>query len=120
MRLLQLARASCATFTARRKYHRLRLKELEILRLMAMDDCEESEALVNTGVHQLGEVKHAVNSEGLGVFSRISGLFPEIESHSDLESVDDNDLNSGDRVLSVHHISSPTPSASSQASTSDA
>ena len=115
MRLLQLAHASCATFAVCEKYHRLRHKELKIMHLMAMDDCEESEALSKDSVWQLGEVKNVVNKEGLGFFSRSSALFPEAENHSDLESVGD-DLDCGGRGHSNRNVSSPTPSASSRAS----
>lgn len=115
MRLLQLARASRATFSACETYHHLQLKKLQIMRLMAMDDCKELEALSKDGVRQLGEVKNVVNKEGLGFFSRTSGLFPEAENHSDLESVGD-DSDCGGRGHSNRNVSSPTPSASSRAS----
>lgn len=121
MRLLQLARASRATFAAREKYHRLRLKELEIMRSMGIDDCEESGTLLKESVQQLGDMKSAANKEGLGFLSRASGLFPEMENFSDVESASDDDSDHACRSAPPkHNICSPSvSSSSSQASKLD-
>ena len=41
--ILQLARASCSTFAAHLTYHRLHLQEIEVMRTITIDECEEVE-----------------------------------------------------------------------------
>ena len=54
--MLQLARASREAFAAHAKYQRLRIQEIEIMRLSAVDDYEEAAAVVQRADHQIGEL----------------------------------------------------------------
>lgn len=67
LRMLQLARASRDAFTARLQYHRLRLKELELMCSVVTDECEVAETFVKKAEWQIGEIKHILNREGGGL-----------------------------------------------------
>ena len=105
--LLELARASCASFAAHVKYRELHLKEFEIMHAIALDEYEEAESMLKDAEWQVGEVKSDITdlecighiSESLGV----SGLFSK---HGD--GLPDNLDNNFD-----HAIISPTPSCGS-------
>jgi hypothetical protein len=105
MRLMQLVRASRATFAARAKYQRLRLQELDIVRSLAVDDSEEADTLLKDAEWQAGEVKHTLQRDGYGLINRACCLFPE----RDVESEDDNasEWSAHDRL---HQAGSPIPS----------
>lgn len=118
MRLLELVRASRATFTAHAKYQRLRLKELDIVRSMAIDECEEAESLLKEVEWQAGEVKNAVDQDGPGLLNRASGLFlREDDGNLDSES-EDNLSDCKGSGPSNHNLASPTPSVDSSSDVS--
>ena len=65
--MLQLARASREAFVAHAKYRCLRIQEIEVMRLIAVDEYEEAEVAVRRADHQIGEVWHLITSEGKAV-----------------------------------------------------
>ncbi|KAI6100206.1 hypothetical protein F5141DRAFT_324555 [Pisolithus sp. B1] len=68
-RTLQVARATRNELAASVKYHRLRLQEIELMRTMVIDECEEAEALLKAADRQIGEIKHTLNCEGRGALN---------------------------------------------------
>lgn len=54
--MLQLAQASQEAFAAHAKYRRLRIQEIEVMCLIAVDEYEEAEAAIQNADRQVGEV----------------------------------------------------------------
>jgi ATP-dependent protease HslVU (ClpYQ) ATPase subunit len=97
--VLELARATRATFAAHVKYQRLRKKELEIIQEMAGDDFEEAEELLQEAELQAGHIKSSLQN-GV-VFDR-----------DHIDRCTDSDSSDG-RGSSLRHcrLVSPSPSA---------
>ncbi|KAI6037314.1 hypothetical protein BKA83DRAFT_18466 [Pisolithus microcarpus] len=68
-RTLQVARATRDALAASFRYRRLRLREIKLMRTIAIDDYEEAEALLKAADRQVREIKHILNSEGRGLFN---------------------------------------------------
>ena len=85
--MLQLARASREAFAAHAKYQRLRIQEIEIMRLSAVDDYEEAAAVVQRADHQIGELRHTLTSNGRAVGDG-TARFHLNETSSDISSID--------------------------------
>ena len=66
--MLQLARASRATFTATTKYRLLRIRELDIMRTIAFEEYQESQGCAKAAGRQVGEVRNILTSQGLSLF----------------------------------------------------
>ena len=62
--MLQLARASRDAFAAYLRFHRLRVKELDMMRTIAADECEQAEVFLRKADWQIGEIKHVLDREG--------------------------------------------------------
>ena len=54
--MLQLAQASREAFATHAKYWHLRIQEIEVMCLIAVDEYEEAEAAIQNADHQVGEV----------------------------------------------------------------
>ena len=84
--MLQLAWASRDTFAACLRFHRLRVKELEMMCVIASNECEQAEAFLRKAEWQIGEIKHALDVEGAGLLEQStlsSGLCGREPSGSD-------------------------------------
>lgn len=103
-RTLELARASREAFAAGVRYHRLRLREIELMRIMATDEYEEAEALLKAADRQIGEIRHILNCEGRGALNTSINMFPPNDNNSE-----DTDCYSG---ADSAEFASPTPSGS--------
>ncbi|KAI9568507.1 hypothetical protein HD554DRAFT_2172292 [Boletus coccyginus] len=66
-RMLQLAHASRDAFAASVWYHRLRLKELEIMRTIATDRCDQAKVWLKQADWQIGEIKHILDRDRTGL-----------------------------------------------------
>ncbi|KAI6022477.1 hypothetical protein BKA83DRAFT_4493801 [Pisolithus microcarpus] len=98
-RTLQLARATRDAFAAGVRYRHLRLREIELMRIMATDEYEEAEALLKAADRQIGEVKHILNCEGRGSFNIGIKIFPEDNNNSEgTDSYSGPDNTGGDRL----------------------
>ncbi|KAI5986598.1 hypothetical protein EDD15DRAFT_2373032 [Pisolithus albus] len=73
-RRLHIARATRDALAASLRYHQLRLREIELMRTMAIDECEEAEALLKAADRQVGEVKHILNCNDDDEDTDYSGL----------------------------------------------
>ena len=62
--MLQLARASREAFAAHAKYRHLRIQEIEVMHLIAVNEYEEAEAAVQNADRQVGEVQHLLTNDG--------------------------------------------------------
>lgn len=100
-RVLELARATRATFAAHVKYQELRQKEFQIIQEMAGDDFEEAEGFLEEAELQAGRVKSSVKNRV--VFDRNN-----IDQCSDADSSDG-------RGSSLRHcrLVSPSPTDTS-------
>ena len=75
LHMLQLARASRDTFAAHLRYHRLRIKELDIMRVIATNRCDQAETFLKKADWQIGEIKHILDREGIGLLEEHISLF---------------------------------------------
>ena len=62
--MLQLARASRNAFSAQAKYRRLRLREIEVMYMITVDECEKADVLLKRADLQVGEVRHILTVNG--------------------------------------------------------
>ena len=72
LRMLQLARATRDTFAAHVRYHHLRVRELDIMRTIAADQHEQAETFFKKAEWQVGEIKHILDDEGLGLLEDVT------------------------------------------------
>lgn len=75
LHMLELARASRDAFAAHLRYHRLRIKELDIMRVVATDGCDQAEAFLQKADWQIGEIKYILNRDGIGLLEDRMSLF---------------------------------------------
>jgi hypothetical protein len=75
LHMLELARASRDAFAAHLRFHRLRIKELDIMRVVATDRCDQAEAFLQKADWQIGEVKHILDRDGIGLLEERMSLF---------------------------------------------
>lgn len=99
LRMLELSRASRRAFFAQVQYCRLRLQEIEVMRTIAVDECEEAEARLKRADSQIGEIRHLLHANGTALGD--SGIVLLGMEHDD----DDNESSSKER-----NHKSPTPS----------
>ena len=98
------------TFSAHQKYRHHRAKENELMHLIAIDEAEELESLLRKAKWQIGELKHILDQEGIGLMVGESGLFTlagerDSGNEDDVHSLDGN---------SNPSKASPTPSSCGQ------
>ncbi|KAL4062769.1 hypothetical protein V8B97DRAFT_1144880 [Scleroderma yunnanense] len=93
LRILQLARASREVFAAQAKYHHLRIREIDIMRMVAVGEYEEAVANLKNADRQIGEVRHDLSSNGTAlsegklIFSPIDGISDDGEGSSSSEEI---------------------------------
>jgi hypothetical protein len=68
--MLQLARASRDALAAYLRFHRLRVKELDMMRAIAANECDQAEIFLRKAEWQIGEIKHILNHEGGGLLEQ--------------------------------------------------
>jgi hypothetical protein len=85
LRMLQLARASRHSFSAQVQYCRLRLQEIEVMRTIAMDECDAAEAALQRAESQVGELRHVLHSNGTALGDSGIKLFSGKGNDSDDE-----------------------------------
>ncbi|KAH7906892.1 hypothetical protein BJ138DRAFT_1104763 [Hygrophoropsis aurantiaca] len=123
-RLLELARASHDAFVAKQKYQRLRLREIEALYTIAMEEYEEAALLSKKSREQIGELRHMLSINGTAqshngiplkrrFFHNVHGID---ESDSEVPS----DIEITSRSLSPSPSPTPSPSAIPQSSVLEA
>lgn len=103
-RMLHLARTSRNTLAARLEYHRERVRELQTMCCMAVDDCKQAEALLMKAEWQIGEIKHILDHEGIGLLEH-GDLF----AHAGCRQATVGDNNQDD-VCMLNESRSTTPS----------
>ena len=75
LHILQLTWASQDSFKANLHYHRLHVKKIEIMHLIATDQCNQAEMSLKKAEWQIGEIKHILDHEGLGLLEEHISLF---------------------------------------------
>lgn len=91
-RMLELSRASYDAFVANERYRRLRLREIDIMRAVAVDELEEAITVRKRAGGQIGEVRHILSISGTALVDNQLQHFPvgnsdcTSESGADIES----------------------------------
>ncbi|KIJ57942.1 hypothetical protein HYDPIDRAFT_34656 [Hydnomerulius pinastri MD-312] len=117
LRMLQLARATRDALKAHKTYHRLRIRELDVMRTIAVDELEEAHTLFQQAEKQIGEVRHVLNENGADLSAKSARLFAgrrEPTNGSDDNLSDLSGSGSGSEASispspSLEPSSSPTP-----------
>ena len=63
-RTLNLARLSRDAYTAKLQYQRIRMEELEMMKAIVEDECEETQVLLNQTERQIGQIRKQLYSSG--------------------------------------------------------
>ena len=72
LRMLQLACATRDTFATHVQYQHLRVRELDIMHTIAVNQHEQAETFFKKAEWQVGEIKHILNDEGLGLLEDVT------------------------------------------------
>lgn len=106
--MLELARASLDAFAANEKYRRLRIRELDIMRTVAVDEFEEAVVLRKKAERQIGEVRHMLSSGGTDVLGQQVKLFPA-EVHWEDSGTSDSSVEANSPSPSPSVVHEPSP-----------
>ncbi|KIJ59255.1 hypothetical protein HYDPIDRAFT_118677 [Hydnomerulius pinastri MD-312] len=103
-RMLELARASYDAFVANERYRRLRIREIDAMRTIAVNEHEEATSLRKRAEGQIGEIRHMLSVNGTVLLDSQLKRFPSDNS-------DDTPKSSAEAESGIHSRSlSPAPS----------
>jgi len=86
LRELELARTKRDTLIAKIKYQRLRIREFDAMRIMIIEECNETEAALKNAECQIAEIERDLTRDGISLPEKRTSLFgPHGPEHDDGE-----------------------------------